>query len=60
MIDRMDGLAARTIDEWTEALDAVLAEPATRRATRGARGVELAADYSYDRWQSSWIDAVGW
>ncbi|MCB0965418.1 MAG: hypothetical protein KDB37_01170 [Ilumatobacter sp.] len=60
MLERMDGLAARTADEWIDALDAVLTEPAERRARRGGAGLGLAGAYSYDVWQDRWLDAVGW
>jgi len=60
MLREMDGLAARSIDEWTDALDSILTEPTYRRAERGARGLGLAAEYSYDTWQDRWVDAVGW
>jgi glycosyltransferase involved in cell wall biosynthesis len=60
LIRRSEGVAATTIDEWVDGLVALLDEPATRRARRAAQGFELAAAYSYGRWQDTWIDAVGW
>lgn len=60
LLQRMDGVAASTTDEWVDALDALLAEPTERRAVRGRSGFALAHDYSYDTWEAAWIDAVGW
>ena len=60
LLQRMDGLAASTTGEWVDALDALLTESAERRAERARRGLELAHDYSYDRWEPTWVEAVGW
>lgn len=56
----MDGVAARTDDDWVEGLSALLAEPPARRAERARRGYEFAAAHSYAAWQDRWLDAVGW
>jgi glycosyltransferase involved in cell wall biosynthesis len=60
MIERMDGFAAGSLAEWTEALDAALSETADRRARRAEHGLRVAGEYAYDAWQSAWADAVGW
>lgn len=60
LLQRMDGLAASTLGEWVDALEAVLTEPAGRRGERARRGFDLANDYSYDTWEAAWVDAVGW
>jgi glycosyltransferase involved in cell wall biosynthesis len=60
MLTAMDGLAATTADEWVDALTQLLSESAVRRARRAAQGFEVADRYSYDAWESSWLDAVGW
>lgn len=60
LLDGMDGLAAGPLDEWIDALDAVLAEPAERREARARRGFDVAREYAYDTWQDRWVDAVGW
>lgn len=60
LLGRMDGLAATSLDEWVDALDAVLREPAARRAERARRGFEVAQAYSYDAWETTWLEAVGW
>ena len=60
MLERMDGLAASTTDEWIDALDALLTEPPARREERATCGFEMARDYSYDRWEATWVEAVGW
>jgi glycosyltransferase involved in cell wall biosynthesis len=60
LLERMDGLAASTLDEWVDALEAVIAESSERREERARRGFDLAHDYSYDTWESAWVDAVGW
>jgi glycosyltransferase involved in cell wall biosynthesis len=56
----MDGLAATTVDEWVDALDALLSEPPARREQRARRGFVVAHDHSYDTWEAAWVDAVGW
>lgn len=48
------------VDEWTDALVDVLDAATERRASMAEAGFELADRYSYDAWQSAWIDAVGW
>lgn len=60
MLASMDGFAPTTADEWVEALCELVAEGPERRADRAARGLALAADYSYAVWQDRWVDAVGW
>jgi glycosyltransferase involved in cell wall biosynthesis len=60
ILQAMDGLAATTSDEWTEALCELIAEPADRRRRRADRGLIVAQEYSYDTWQDRWIEAVGW
>lgn len=60
LLDRMDGLAAGSVDEWTDALDALLTESSARREQRARRGFEVATAYSYSTWEQAWVDAVGW
>ncbi len=60
LLDAMDGLAPTTVDEWTDALTAMLAEPAERRAEHAAAAADVAAAYSYARWEEAWVAAVGW
>jgi glycosyltransferase involved in cell wall biosynthesis len=60
MLDAMQGVAPATTDEWVEALIALLAEPAERRAERATAGLQLANAYSYEAWESAFLDAVGW
>lgn len=60
LVARMDGLAASTADDWLGGLCQLLGESAVRRAQRASAGYALAVDYSYDAWQTRWLDAVGW
>jgi glycosyltransferase involved in cell wall biosynthesis len=60
LLASMDGLAPVSTAEWVDSLVAVLEEPAGRRARRAACGTSVAAAYSYDAWEGSWLDAVGW
>jgi glycosyltransferase involved in cell wall biosynthesis len=60
LLTAMDGLAATSGTEWTDALTALLTEPAARRAARAAAALSVAEAYSYVTWQDAWVDAVGW
>lgn len=60
LIADMDGIAAVDTDDWVDALLAMIAEPASRRAARAAAGAGVAAAHAYDTWQPAWLDAVGW
>jgi glycosyltransferase involved in cell wall biosynthesis len=60
MIERMDGFAATSLDEWADAIDAALSESATRRAQRAEHGRRFVGDYTYDTWHAVWSDAAGW
>jgi glycosyltransferase involved in cell wall biosynthesis len=56
----MDGVAPTANTDWADALAGVITESAERRGQRAAAGLLVADRYSFDRWQSAWIDAVGW
>lgn len=56
----MDGLAAASRDDWTEALSQILDEPTDRRDRRARCGWVVADAYAYDAWHDAWTDAVGW
>jgi hypothetical protein len=60
MLAAMDGLAPESDAEWEAALREILTESVDRRARRAVSGFELADAYSYSRWESEWIAAVGW
>ena len=60
LIGEMDGLAAGSVDEWVDAMSQMITEPSSRRQRRAQSGLDVAALYSYDSWQPSWLDAVGW
>lgn len=54
------GWAPRDVDEWSQALEAVLSAPASERCAAGTRGCDLVSrEYSYARWAPTWLDAVG-
>jgi glycosyltransferase involved in cell wall biosynthesis len=56
----MDGFAAHTIDDWVDALTQVVSESPERRQQRALHGLAVAERYSYDAWESRWVEAVGW
>lgn len=60
LLSSMDGFAATSTDEWTEALIAATAEPGARRAQRAAAGLGVAHEYSYEAWEREFLDAVEW
>lgn len=60
MLVGMDGLGPTTVDEWSEALLAIVTEPSERRAARATAGLHVAEQYSYSAWESEFRDAVGW
>jgi glycosyltransferase involved in cell wall biosynthesis len=60
LLDVMDGLSARSSDEWVEAIVELVTEPADRRRQRKSAALRTADDYSYDRWQARWVAATGW
>lgn len=56
----LGGLAARTPAEWVEHLLALLAAPASLRASIGVAGREaVAREYSFASWERRWRSAVG-
>ncbi|MGY1618361.1 glycosyltransferase family 4 protein [Geodermatophilus sp. SYSU D00691] len=59
ILDRAGAPAARTTDEWTAALTALLEAPAQHRAALGARGRQVVVEhYSFDAWHERWRSAV--
>jgi glycosyltransferase involved in cell wall biosynthesis len=59
ILRRMSGLAPRTVDEWRDALAALLTESAADRERRAVAGLRTADEFSYDRWRDVWLAAVG-
>lgn len=59
-LQRFDGLAATTGDDWVQGLVQVLSEATSRRSVRGSVG-RTAVDlhYSFDAWKSPWCGATG-
>jgi hypothetical protein len=60
MLEGMEGLAPLTTDEWIESIVGLLAEPAARRAERATAGLIVAKAYSYEVWEDTFLDSVGW
>ncbi|MGF1432400.1 glycosyltransferase [Kitasatospora sp. LaBMicrA B282] len=59
LLDRFGLPAPRTPEEWTEALLALLAAPASERARLGERAHRVVeAEYSYRRWLPQWRAAL--
>jgi hypothetical protein len=52
--------AARSTDDWVQAILALLTMPATDRARLARQGLAVVErDYAYDAWLDRWRDAVG-
>lgn len=59
-LQRFDGLAVRSIHDWTEGLSQLLTTSASDRAVRGAAGRSgVETYYSFKAWQAQWCDATG-
>jgi glycosyltransferase involved in cell wall biosynthesis len=59
LLGSMAAPSPSTHDEWIDALCDVIGAPQTRRAAMAAAGRDVAQRYSYDHWESAWLDAVG-
>jgi glycosyltransferase involved in cell wall biosynthesis len=60
LLEGMRGLGPADVDEWVDGLTMLLSEPACRRSERAEAGLQVARAYSYEAWQHSFLDAVGW
>lgn len=59
-LNRFDGVAVRTHDEWADALVQVLTEPTERRAHRGKTALRAVREhYSFEAWAPTWCAASG-
>ncbi len=58
-LQRFDGLAVRTRDDWVDALVSVVEEPSEVRCRRGQTALEsVQSRYSFGAWQGRWLDAM--
>ena len=55
----MEAPAPNRVDEWADAVVAVLEATADRRAAMASAGDSVAAAHSYDRWFPEWLAAIG-
>ncbi len=60
LLTEMDGLDAVSHDDWVEALCGLISEAPERRHQRARSGLVVANRYSYDTWEDTWIEAIGW
>ena len=58
-LQRFDGIAVGSADDWAEALLMVIGESTSRRARRGARGLRgVRQHYSFEAWEGTWRRAA--
>jgi glycosyltransferase involved in cell wall biosynthesis len=59
-LERFSGIAVTKIDDWLDALMAIIHVPSKDRSMRGATGTKAVKEhYSFAAWASAWQDAVG-
>lgn len=60
VLDQLGQQAVSGAGQWTDALLDVLSAPAAARAAGGQRALQaVVSGYSYDAWQTDWLDSVG-
>ena len=58
--DALNFSAARTVDEWFDAImDSILSAPANREIVGRRARTQVERRYSYDAWASAWLAAIG-
>jgi glycosyltransferase involved in cell wall biosynthesis len=59
-LERFSGTAVTNVNDWVDALMAIIRATSEERRMRGATGIrEVNAHYSFTAWSSAWKDAVG-
>ncbi|WP_166805976.1 glycosyltransferase [Cryobacterium sp. TMT1-3] len=60
VLRQADGFSASTLRDWEESIEALINEPAGRRALRGRNGrCAVETNYSFAAWAPVWHEAMG-
>ena len=59
-LERFSGTAVTNVNDWVDALVAMISATSEERRLRGATGIRAVNEhYSFTKWSSAWKDAVG-
>ncbi|MDQ1484258.1 MAG: hypothetical protein QOF35_2334, partial [Actinomycetota bacterium] len=59
-LERFQGLQARSLDDWSQALLQVVTDAPALREVRARAGLSaVAAHYSFGAWEAQWCKAAG-